>query len=347
MDWKRIFASRGPVLFCYDYNPRKTGERTITWQSRLADMRSDWESRLEKILPFPESALGSGLLFGGTSRFSKEWEEKFNNTSMTHIVAVSGYNVTLLVQYFSLIAIAIGIRRQHSWWIGVLGIFFFLALIGFPASGVRAGIMGILVLFAVRGGVIGSGTRALLLASAMMVFDNPFILRYDVGFQLSVLATAGILLGVPIIVTKWNKQKFPWIVEIFIEIFLTTLAAQLFVLPLILGTFGSFSFLSLFANILILWNIPLVMFFLFFALVVSSFSFFLAKLFGLGASLILSYNLFVIDSISSFSFFSISSFSMDFSYMYYGAILFVLFWYYVKNRRKKYLQCELYEAGEK
>ena len=346
-DWKRIFASRGPVLFCFDYGAKKTGQRTLSWGARLSDARIGWETRLEKILPYPENALGSGLLFGGSSRLSEEWEQKLNATSMTHIVAVSGYNVTLLVQYLSLFAILLGIRRQYSWLIAGFGIVLFIALIGFPASGVRAAIMGALALFAVCGGTVNSGLRALFVASACMVFVNPFILRYDVGFQLSVLATAGILIGMPFCISFFRIHKLSFLRRTIAEMALTTLCAQMFVFPIILHSFGTFSFLSFFANMAILWNIPLIMFFLFIALLVSFFSFFVAEIVSLGAFFLLFFNLSLIEVFSSLSYVATLPPLSNVVLILYSVILIGIFsWYYAKNRREKQVQCKRYAMDE-
>ena len=141
-NWMAIFASQGTPLFCKDENPERTGVVVKDWRYTFSQIRESFESHIVQVIPYPESALGAGLLFGGTSRFSDDWEEKFAQTSMTHIVAVSGYNVTLLVQYLGLLAVLLGFHRKHSWVVGVVGIVFFIALIGFPSSGVRAGDYG-------------------------------------------------------------------------------------------------------------------------------------------------------------------------------------------------------------
>jgi len=346
-DWMRIFASRGPVLFCEDTTPEREGVYERDWKMMLSNARRFLEERLSHIIPYPESALGAGLLFGGTSGLSDEWQEKFSQTSMTHIVAVSGYNVTLLVQYLGIIAIGIGIKRQYAWLLSIGGIVGFIALIGFPASGVRAGIMGVLALIALRGGVMGGGIRALVLAGACMVLYNPFILRYDVGFQLSVLATLGIILGSPFI-AKINKERFPAFVRIFVEIGVTTFFAQIFVIPLILMTFGLFSFLSFVANILVLWTIPLAMLTTLLALCLSIFGILFGSIGGILSWGILSYDLWVIDKLSRFSWASISLETMPFIFLffYYFFVLGFFFWYAQKEKYEASLNCKKYGGEE-
>jgi competence protein ComEC len=339
-NWMAIFASQGSPLFCKDEHPQKTGEVIKDWRYTFSQIRGSFESHIEQSIPYPESALGAGLLFGGTSRFSDEWEEKFAQTSMTHIVAVSGYNVTLLVQYLGFLAVLLGFRRKHSWVVGVVGIVFFIALIGFPSSGVRAGIMGVLTLIALNGGAMHSGVRALIIASACMVLWNPFLLRYDVGFQLSFLATLGILLGSPFM-AKLSLHRLTLPLRILCEIALVTFFAQLFVLPIIIITFGSFSVLSFLANLLILWNIPFAMLGVGLALLASFFSLMLGQIVGFFAWGVLSYDLWVIDTLASYEFGLFRGSVPVWIFGVYGGVLLGFFvWYYDRERRKKIQRCE-------
>jgi ComEC/Rec2-related protein len=345
-DWKRIFSSRGPFLFCFDRAPIRLGEEDKNFKFSFVEVRKSAEERIAHILPYPESALGGGLIFGGSSGLSEKWQEKFAHTSMTHIVAVSGYNITLLVQYFGILAIGIGIRRQHSLWLSVVGIFLFIAMIGFPASGVRAGIMGTLALIAISGGTLSNTLRALVIASACMVFFSPLILRYDVGFQLSVLATLGIIVGAPFI-TRLGIQKLSFFPKLFSEIALTTFFAQLFVFPLIIKTFGFFSFLSFVANLCILWTLPLAMLGTLFALVVSVFGLVVGKIAGIFPWILLTYDMYIIDWLSQYEKFSFSPEEVRplFIIIYYIVLGGGFIWYHRWEKEKRRLRCSLYESS--
>lgn len=346
-DWMRIFAARGPVLFCRDDTPERTGEHEASWRSALAGARTGMEDRLAQIFPYPESALGAGLLFGGTEGMSEEWEEKFSQTSMTHIVAVSGYNISLLVSYLGVFAAAVGVRRQHAWILSIVGITAFVALIGFPASGVRAGVMGVLAYLAVSGGMTGAGLRALVFASAIMVIFNPFLIRHDVGFQLSVLATLGIILGSPLAI-RFGMHKLPILMKIPAEIAVITFFAQLFVIPVILITFESFSFLSFLANLLVLWTIPLAMLSTFAALVASVFGVLAGSIVSVPAAGILAYDLAVIDWLSRFEAATIifSGWGMGVFAVYYTVVLGGFGWYFLRERSRTRRRCEAYTAQE-
>lgn len=345
-DWKRIFSARGPFLFCFDREPVRLGEKESDFKFSFVEARHSAEERIAHILPYPESALGGGLIFGGSSGLSQQWQEKFAHTSMTHIVAVSGYNITLLVQYFGILAIGIGIRRQHSLWLSVVGIFLFIAMIGFPASGVRAGIMGTLALIALSGGAISNALRALVIASAGMVFLSPLILRFDVGFQLSVLATLGIIVGSPFI-TRLGVQKLSFFPKLFSEIALTTFFAQLFVFPLIIKTFGFFSLLSFVANLCILWTLPLAMLGTLLAFVVSMFGVVVGKVVGIFPWILLSYDMYVIDWLSRYEALSLSpeNVSTFFIFIYYVVLGGGFVWYHKWEKEKRRLRCKLYEPS--
>jgi competence protein ComEC len=346
VDWFGIFASRGPVLFCRDDNPLFTGKREINWRSVFAGTRQNLEGRIDRLLPHPESSLGAGLLFGGTGHMSNEWEEKFSETSMTHIVAVSGYNVTLLVSYFGILAVALGMRRQRSWFLGVAAVVGFVALIGFPSSGVRAGVMGVLALIAISGGATNASLRALVIASAVMVFAHPFLLRYDVGFQLSVLATLGIILGSPI-ASRWGVDRLSPIVKLFADIAITTLFAQIFVIPIILSTFGSFSLFSFAANLLILWNIPFAMALVMLVLIASVFGSAVGAIAATPATILLGYNLFVIEKLSEIKGMSISGDVLPTMgvVIYYGILAMVFLWYYGSDFWKRRARCARYDES--
>jgi len=127
---------------------------------------------------------------------------------------------------------------------------------------VRATIMGLLAMLARATGRTYLAARALMLAGLVMVLFNPLVLAFDISFQLSFLATLGIIFMVPIFERKF--QKIPKFLGLR-EILCTTLAAQIAVLPLILYKMGTFSIVGLPANLAILLFIPLTMLFAFLA----------------------------------------------------------------------------------
>lgn len=177
----------------------------------------------------------------------------FQIIGITHIIAISGYNITILAKVAEKTLGKIG--RKYIFW-GVLAmIVSFVIMTGAQASIVRAGIMGALLVYA---GFIGRKSNAiniLVLAGAVMVFLNPLILRNDIGFQLSFLATLG-LVYISSIFESWFK-KLP---EFFRVMLSATLSAQVLTLPIIISSFGKLSLIAPLANAIILSFVPFSMF---------------------------------------------------------------------------------------
>ena len=214
------------------------------------------EAKVAELFSQPEGAYLAGLLLGGDDRLPKDVAEDFRRTGTTHTVAVSGYNITILAQVLTFLAILAGFWRPQAFWVAIVGIVFFVLMIGSPASAVRAAVMGILILWAAKQGRLANSMRAIVLAAALMVWFSPFSLLYDVGFQLSFLAALGIVTIYAPLAEKFNVKTD------FLElksILLVTIAAQLGVLGILIYTFESFSPISLLANLLILPAIPYIM----------------------------------------------------------------------------------------
>jgi len=211
---------------------------------------------VNRILPEPQAAFLGGLLYGAKRGIPQGLMDKFSITGTTHIVAISGYNITILAVLLLQITKSLGLGRKKSFWVALLGILFFVILTGAAASVVRAALMGGLVLLATQVGRISKITNALLFAAAAMLVFNPKILAFDVGFQLSFAATIGLVFLSPIFEKYFIKLPSVFGVK---ETFTTTLSAIVLTLPLILYNFGRISFVAPLANILILPVIPLAM----------------------------------------------------------------------------------------
>jgi competence protein ComEC len=256
-DYRMFLAKDGIGYVCYPRQWRKVGDGD-GFLSSLFAMRRKLEGSLEQVVPNPEAALGEGLLFGGDSRLTQGLQDRFARTGMSHIVAVSGSNVALVIQCLAIGSVWLGLRRQQAWWVALAGIGAFVIMVGASASAVRAGVMGGLTLAALQGGRLSSGTRAILFAAALMLLWNPLLLRYDMGFQLSFAATLGILLALSLL-----RERLGSSMRMMRELVVMTVAAELFVLPIALYHFHFVSTVSLLANVLILPSIPWAMLFAF------------------------------------------------------------------------------------
>lgn len=211
---------------------------------------------VNRIFPEPQAAFLGGLLYGAKRGIPQNLMDKFSVTGTTHIVAISGYNITILAALLLQVTKGLGLGRKKSFWFALSGILFFVILTGASASVVRAALMGGLVLLASQVGRISKITNALLFAAAAMLVFNPKILAFDAGFQLSFAATIGLVFLSPIFEKYLVKLPSFFGVK---ESLATTMSAIVFTLPLILYTFGRVSLIAPLANILILPMIPFTM----------------------------------------------------------------------------------------
>jgi competence protein ComEC len=200
-----------------------------------------------KTLPSPSSSLLLGIIFGIKEQMPKIFSDNLRTTGVFHVIAASGMNVTLIGGFVSSFLI-IFLKRQVAIGLSILGIIFYAILAGLEPSIVRASIMGILVFSSQILGRQTLAVNSLFLAGFGMLFVDPTLLG-DVGFQLSFAATLGILYIKPLFGGK----------EGIISEILTTIAAQIATLPILLANFGTYSIYSVLVNGLVLWTVPILM----------------------------------------------------------------------------------------
>lgn len=215
------------------------------------------EKFLEKInfaISSPESLLMGGLILGERAAFSEELRQDFVDTGTIHIVALSGYNVTIVSEWF--MKFLVFLPRSFAFGAGIFVIFLFVLMTGANSTAVRAGLMASLALVARATGRDYDVARALALAGLAMILINPFLLVYDVSFQLSFLATIAVIFFAPRV-----EKYFMWVPQKFglRDIISVTTAAYVFVFPFILYKMGNFSLVALPANVLVLPFIPFTM----------------------------------------------------------------------------------------
>jgi competence protein ComEC len=240
----------------------------------------------------PAASFLSGLLLGGQSGLSKEFKEKMSKSGTTHLVALSGFNITIILTSVFSLFIFFGVSRSFAFWPATILIVFFVLLVGASPSIVRAAIMGLIALLGQRMGYLYRPRNILFFACFLMVLFNPKILVFDVGFQLSFLATFGILYLSPFLSRLLKVEKGSFLN--WREILSLTLSAQIFVLPLLLVYFKSFSIISPLSNILILTVTPWAMLFGFLAALFGLFWPPLGQIISLPAYLLLRYQIEII-----------------------------------------------------
>ncbi|MBT7736759.1 hypothetical protein HN709_03645, partial [Candidatus Peregrinibacteria bacterium] len=238
---------------------REEGSGLLKW---VYFGKQKFETRLFDVFPEPTGSFLAGLLLGSRRGIPPQLMEQFNATGLTHIIAISGYNITLVIVLVGAM-FKVFSRRIRVIFSSVF-VVLFVFLVGASAAVVRAGIMGIISLMALYFGRNYFVWIALFASAFFMNLWNPKILVYDVGFQLSFLATAGIITFVPVF-EKWFKG----IGEFFgvKEALIMTLSAQIFTLPVIVWNFSRFAWISPLSNVLVLPLIPWAMLFGFFGVI--------------------------------------------------------------------------------
>lgn len=229
----------------------------ISLYRHIFAVKDSFQSAVSRSLPAPYSAYINGVLLGTKQDIPADLTDAFNKTSTTHILAISGYNITIIAE--ALLALLVFfMRRRQAFWVSVAVIIIFTIMTGAGASVVRAAIMGLLLLFANGYGRLYDPKNSILLAAGVMVLLDPLALRFDVGFQLSFLAVLGLMYVGPILEEKF--RKIPELIGLK-ETVLMSISAQIMVAPLLAYTFNTFSLVSIPANLLVLPLMPYTMLF--------------------------------------------------------------------------------------
>lgn len=294
--------------------------------SYLYRIKHRFVSNLERVLGEPHAALAAGLVVGEKSALGKDLIDDFRMVGLIHIVVLSGFNITIVV---------IALRRTLSFLpriygicLGALGIVMFGMLVGGGATVIRSCCMALVALLADLIRRDYNVKTALALAACIMLTANPNTLLHDPSFQLSFLATVGlILLASPI------EEKLWWIPDCFgmRGTIAACLATQIFVSPFILYLMGQVSIIGIIANIMVLPFIPFTMLIIFLA-GMSGFVFMpTAYIFGYFAHLLLSYELFIVETFAKIPYAAlhIPPFSFWWVVVFYG----LFFYFYISRRR--------------
>lgn len=252
--WEAPWGTRYPPL-CTRSDVTIDASQTSSFWRTLSVARSFFQDIIDRGLPSPASDLLGGLLLGVHQTFSEELKEDFRRSGVSHIVAVSGYNITIIVNGAWHVLRFTPLGRRRSFWLLLVGMTLFVCLTGAAAATVRAAVMGGIVLFGQHLGRMAQSGHALLVAATAMVAWNPNVL-FHVGFQLSLAATLGMIYLSPIIASFC--ERIPPL-NGWKDTAIQTIAAFMATAPLIAGAFHTFSIVALPANLLIVPVIPFAM----------------------------------------------------------------------------------------
>lgn len=214
-------------------------------QTFIIDLKNKLLNVFFQNMPKDSASLVSSLVFGSkASPVSKEIQEDFTNLGLSHVLAASGMQISLLMTLGLLLIKKIRINNLLGISLTSIAIIFYMLLTGFPPSILRAGLVNLVILFATFRKEKTDSLKALFLVSLGLILYNPLIL-FDIGFEFSVLATFAILYASPLI-----SKKLIFLPDLISEAVALIISAQLFVLPLQLFYFSQFSYLFLISNLI-------------------------------------------------------------------------------------------------
>lgn len=226
--------------------------------NQLYALRDNGVRTLDRLFPYPESALLRGVLLGDDSALSPQLKSAYALTGTAHIIAISGFNMSLLAGLVTRVFTRrIGLYKGGM--LSIVVLLLYTLLVGASGSILRA---ALLACATILGGLIGrrgNALNSLGFCTLGLLLVNPHLL-WDIGFQFSILASLGLaIFATPL--QSWltnlfqkrlDEEKSARIAAILGDYFFNSLIAQVMVLPLSMLYFRQFSWLFLLANPLIL-----------------------------------------------------------------------------------------------
>lgn len=256
--------------------------------------RESLDQKISLFLPTPQAQLLSGISLGIKKDLPADLRLALRDTSTLHMVVVSGQNLSLLA------ALLLGLSGLLTRKIAIILTFFvisaYVVLTGGQIPVIRAALMAYLANLAALLGRQNDGFWTLILIAGLMLWINPRWIA-DLSFQLSFLATFGVIVVAPILLNF--LKKWPSFIKNNLAV---TVGAQLMVLPVISQNFHQISLISIPANLLTLWTIPYIMGGGLILLFLSFVSDILAKILALGLAVLLTYFIYIVKFFASLPF---------------------------------------------
>ncbi len=219
-------------------------------------MSNPFLSVIYTLLPEPQSSLLSGMLFGVKETMPKDLYQALVITSTLHVVALSGTNISILVDLTMKVTEFLG--RKISSFLTIIFITFFVLFVGPSSTIIRAAIMGSLSMISIITGRKDWALLSLFLASGIMLLVHPDYLN-EISFQLSFLATFGVILAQGVIKRQHTQGAVDQAVYFLKENLVLTVFAQVFTLPVIALQFQRVSLIGPVANLLVGWVVQPIM----------------------------------------------------------------------------------------
>lgn len=248
--YDRYLYKEGIYSLCYQPDLVSLGPAATGPKQRLLEAKAGFRRLVEANLPASQANLVNGMVLGDQRAMDQELKDYFGRSGLSHVVAISGMNMTLLSILLLELLLVLALPRRPALAGAIALVWLYTLMVGAPASAVRAAVLSSLFLFATLCGRQGDLPRGLALAAALMLWANPRLLRDDLGFALSFLAFLGIAYFQPLYERLFGSFARSW--PAARESLALTLSAQTLVWPLLLKSFGYLAWLAPLANFLAL-----------------------------------------------------------------------------------------------
>lgn len=320
----KIYESLGSSAYHIGFGAVEVTDERI---SVLEQVRQRFFAAVYTNVPEPYAGFILGILVGTRGLLEESLADQLKLIGLTHIIAVSGYNLTIIVQAVQRLLGRYGIAVatfSSSWLIGG-----FLLITGFSASIVRASLVAGLALFTNFYGYRVHPLTLISLPAIATVLVNPDYLLRDVGWQLSFLAFFGILIFAPLI-----QSQLPGHDRVITAIVVQSMCAYIMTAPLLIYIFGSISVLAPLANMLVTPLIPLAMMLGFIAGIVSMVLPVVGAWFSLPATGLVGITLAICSWLSSYDQAKELSLTLEMAILLYGVIMLITLALWRRSRRR-------------
>ncbi|MDP2664701.1 MAG: ComEC/Rec2 family competence protein [bacterium] len=301
-------------------------------KSPLFVLKDKLRDVISSFLQPSKAATFGALLLGDQGKMTTEWKDKLNKTGLRHITAISGQHVVILTRMLLPFFLWLGLWRRQAVFLSFACMVLFILLTGMQSSAIRAGIMGGLLLFSEFIGRMNVALRGLVFAAAIMLLLNPWLLKHDPGFQLSFLASLGIIFALPFFT---RVLKFLPATLSIRENLAVNFSAQLFTLPLLIHNFGYVSLVGVLTNLLLLPVIPLLIGIGFVFLLGGLVSGVLGAMLSFPVQFLMGYYHFIVEFFSSVPFASLSL--KNFSLLWLSPFYLASFWLLRKFKQERFM----------
>lgn len=211
---------------------------------------------IKKLFPRNEAGLLAGIILGEQSLLEKEVLDYFQTAGLTHIIVLSGSNITLVATGVMMMGAVLGLGYRWRRGVAMMVVPLFVIMTGLGASSVRAGIMTLIMMVLQITTRPTHHLRIIFYTASIMAFVNPRIVLHDPGFHLSFLAYIGIIFITPVLMVWFRSDDQSFFLK---KLFIETCSVYIAVLPYILWMSGEVSWLMFVANMMVVPLVPLMM----------------------------------------------------------------------------------------